>query len=540
MKRSIQQIAEPSRPARRPLVVTTAALLTLALPAASLLCAAAPPARQRAHAAPRHSATPAASAADAGFNRAVRPLIQKYCVSCHAGKNAPAGIDLASAKDASAVLKNRSAWDRVAQNVGNSHMPPAGSPAPTKAERDGLVEWVQSTTSAADCKLNDPGHVTLRRLNRAEYNNTVRDLCGVDIHPGDEFPNDDVGYGFDNIGDVLSISPLLMEKYIAAAAKVAHAAFQNPDDVLQPVQLNPPSFSYLAQATRVGDHAALAAQNAEVDCDYLFPTAGDYVLRAVVYQSQAGPEAAKMQFKLDDKDILSKNVFNAALTPMNAEVRMPVPGGKHKLSVVFTNPFHDNTDYSNLPRQQQRNRNLDRRLNVKQIVVLGPLHGPTAQSPLMQQLGNPQPDAAAAEPESRKFLAEFAGRAYRRPATHEEVEKLVHCADLARSKGESFQQSIEYAITAALCSPNFLFRIETRPAVAPAPAKSAAKPAVRLASRRGVKAKAKTVAAPATSAKYQLSDYALASRLSYFLWSSMPDDELLGLAAKGRLHDPAV
>ena len=386
-------------------------------------------------------------------------MVKQYCVGCHSGKGAAAGIDLSAAKTASAVLSNRSAWDRVAQNVASSHMPPAGKPAPTRAQRDALVDWVQSTTSAADCQLNDPGHVTLRRLNRAEYNNTMRDLCGVDIRPADAFPNDDVGYGFDNIGDVLTISPLLMEKYLAAAGKVAHAAFQSPDDLVRPVVFEPTLLTYVNQGVRTGDHALLPAANSEVTCDYTFPADGEYVLRAVAWQSQAGPDSAKMQMKLDGKEIGVKPVGNPVRNPRDFEVRLTVPAGKHRFGVAFTNPFHDDSEVQ--PGRQNRNRNRDRKLNVKELAVVGPLQGAKGQSPLMKLLGNPEPDEASRGTVARKFLGEFARRAYRRPVSRDEVDKLIKYSELARAQGQTFQQSIEYAMTAAMCSPNFLFRVET-------------------------------------------------------------------------------
>ena len=369
-------------------VRTPALLMTFLLPTTMLLYAASSQARTTGRtprsAAAKSSATVGKKAISAGFSHDVLPVVQKYCLGCHSGKSAAAGIDLSTAKDASSVSKNRSMWDRVTQNIGSNRMPPAGSPAPTKAQRDTLVNWIQTTTTSADCLLNDPGHVTLRRLNRAEYNNTVRDLCGVDIHPADAFPNDDVGYGFDNIGDVLSISPLLMEKYVAVAAKVAHATM----------------------------------------------------------------------------------------------------GG---------------------------------------------------QSKLMEQLDTFDPPDATRSTVARKFLTYFVQRAYRRPAAKDDVDRLVHYVELAHSQGETFQQGMEYAMTAAMCSPNFLFRIETNiPGVplAPAPVKGSGK--------RGSKVRLHVAHSKSGTDGSLLNDFALASRLSYFLWSSMPDDELYNLAAKGKLHDPTV
>ena len=528
--------------------MVTLRLLALAgvLPAAMLLVAAAWPqgrsARRSAHGATGPAAKPMSSQ-DAGFAHTVLPVLKKYCIACHSGKAANAGIDLSAAKDASSVLKNRSTWDRVTQNVASAHMPPAGQPAPSKAQRDALVAWVQSTTSAADCSLKDPGHVTLRRLNRAEYNNTVRDLCGVDIRPADAFPNDDVGYGFDDIGDVLTISPLLMEKYLTAAGKVAHAAFLSPDDMIRPVVIDPNQFTYANQSTHIGDRAVLAAQNSEIDCSYTFPSQGEYLIRAQAYQNGAGPQSAQMQVKLDDKEIGVENVGANVRQPRQYDIRLTVPAGKHVIHVVFTNPFHDDSQFTG---RQGNNRNRDRKLNVKAISIVGPLQGANAKSPLAKELGNPNPDDPARGPEERAFLADFARRAYRRPVSKDEVDKLARYADLARTQGQTFQQSIEFAMTAAMCSPNFLFRIEndipglTAAPPAPAPPK-ATKKFARTTKKHGVKTVAlKTVAVKASAGPLLLNDYALASRLSYFLWSSMPDDELFTLAAKGRLHDPNV
>lgn len=520
-------------------VRTRVLLLTCLLPATTLLYAAAlPQGHSQAHStksAPASSAKAGAGSAAAGFAKDVLPVLQKYCVGCHTGKSAQAGIDLSLAKDAGSVLKDRDSWDRVAQNITSGHMPPTGSPAPTDVQRTTLVSWVQSTTAAADCLLKDPGHVTLHRLNRAEYNNTVRDLCGVDISPADSFPNDDVGYGFDNIGDVLSISPLLMEKYIAVAAKVAHAAFQSPDEMLRPVLFDPARLNYANQSTRAGDHAVLPALNSEAGCDYSFPEAADYLLRAVAYQNQAGPEAAKMQIRLDDKEVAVKNVTSGPRDPKPYEILVHVPAGRHHLSVVFTNPFHDDSLPGSRP---QRNR--DRRLNLKALAVVGPLQGAGALSPLAKQIGSVPPDAASRSAAARKFLTDFVRRAYRRPAANADVDKLVRCVDLAQSQGETFQQGIEYAMTAAMCSPKFLFRIETDVPGIPHTVKTGIKTPVRTAAKTAGKSGVKTAVLKADAHKYFLNDFALASRLSYFLWSTMPDEELFDLAAKGSLQNPAV
>ncbi len=520
------------------------ALLACILPASALLVAAASPSLS-AHSkggsgasgknvvgkTPGGATTPSAQA---GFAHDVLPMLQKYCVSCHTGKAAQAGIDLAHYKTVDGVLKDRDNWDRVAQAVSSAHMPPTGLPAPTKAQRDTLVNWVQATTSAADCKLNDPGHVTLRRLNRAEYNNTIRDLCGVDIHPADAFPNDDVGYGFDNIGDVLSISPLLMEKYVSAAEQVAHAAFENPDKFIKPESFTSTRLNYISQSSNLGDHASLYTTNSEAGVDYTFPTNGDYMLRSIAWQDKAGPDAAKMELRLDGKPLKAFDVTAGARDPKPYEMRVTVPAGQHRYSVVFLNDFYDSSEPNN-----RRKGNRDRNLNVKALEIVGPLHSDDSESFLAKQLGQFDPNDATRDSVARKFLTDFTRRAYRRPVTKEEVDALLRYVDLAHKQGEPFRKGIEYAMTAAMCSPNFLFRVET---TSPAP-KATTKSATRTVKNTGkshIKTAALTTAADGASGKYLLGDYALASRLSYFLWSSMPDDELYALAAKGKLQDNTI
>src|SRR5205823_1229048 len=129
------------------------------------------------------------------FERDVAPMLAKYCSPCHAGKSPSAGISVVSYKTLAALLKDRDTWERISQNVGNGHMPPSGAPHPTMAQRAMITSFIDGSLSKNDCKIQDPGRVTLRRLNREEYNNTIRDLIGLDLRPADEFPSDDVGYG---------------------------------------------------------------------------------------------------------------------------------------------------------------------------------------------------------------------------------------------------------------------------------------------------------------------------------------------------------
>jgi hypothetical protein len=176
-------------------------------------------------------ATRPAPAAKPEFARDVAPLLAKYCLACHDSTKARGGVALDIFLDDAAVSQHAPLWEKVASALHSDGMPPAGKPSPSEAELDTLNAWLDTVVFQCDgtTEKNEGGRVTVRRLNRTEYNNTVRDLVGLDLHPGDEFPADDVGYGFDNIGDVLSLSPLLIEKYLAAAEKVVGAALQSPD-----------------------------------------------------------------------------------------------------------------------------------------------------------------------------------------------------------------------------------------------------------------------------------------------------------------------
>jgi mono/diheme cytochrome c family protein len=467
-----------------------------------------------------HSASSAASSTQVSFDKNVAPLLKKYCLSCHSGTSAQSGVALDKYKSVATILKDRDTWDRVANAVSASAMPPAGMPHPTSAERERLATWIQTSLSTAACDVKDPGSVTLRRLNREEYNNTVRDLFGMDLRPGDEFPNDDVGYGFDNIGDVLSISPLLMEKYLNAAEKVSKTLVVLPGaapEMLKRVQA--------AQGTQTagsgqvyGDGYRILQTEGEISVPFDFPQTGEYEIRAKAFQQRVGPEPAKMSFRVDGKYIKGVDVATGANNPTTFFVRTPVQAGKRPVAVAFTNPFHDNTPAPEGKRRPEF-RPLDRTLTVMYLEVVGPFDTKTQPTDAQRKLivespkeNTPEAWTAAA----KKDLRPFAARAFRRPVSDAEVNRLVRCALLARDNGEPFERGMQLAIQATLVSPNFLFRVEVEP--------QGTSPN-SLLRKEGAK----------RPAERMLNPYELASRLSYFLWSSMPDEELTRAAANGSL-----
>lgn len=423
------------------------------------------------------------------FAKTIRPLVAKYCVGCHSGASPSAGIGLDKFTTEASVQADRATWDRVVQNISSLHMPPAGAPHPSATERTSVVAWLQGL-QAADCKLSDPGRVTMRRLNRFEYDNTVRDLTGLDMHLAADFPTDDVGYGFDNVGDVLSISPLLMEKYLAAADKIARNVI--------PISENKPAI--YEGDTLKNDHGGSPANDGEwllssegtVTATHDFPHTGSYRIRIKAAGQQAGSEPTKMAVHLDGVVIAKVDVTATEAKPAEFEFPIRVESGKHKIGAEFTNDY-----YKAGPPAEDRNL-LIYSVQVENPAPMAPTM-PAEERRIITHAFTPGDRKAAGE-----FLKGFASRAFRRPATPAEVDRLTQIADMVMKDGEPFERAIQVGVQAVLASPNFIFRVERE------------------------------------DGSTKLNSYELASRLSYFLWSSTPDDRLEGLAATGELLKPAV
>lgn len=432
--------------------------------------------------------------------------MKKFCVPCHSGKQPSAGLDLTEYKNVSQMVKARATWDKVANSVSTKHMPPMEMPQPTDDERGSLAQWIQATLTNATCDVKEPGRVTLRRLNRAEYNNTVYDLLGVDSKPADDFPSDDVGYGFDNIGDVLSISPLLMEKYLNAARKISRAAIVAPED--RTIRA-----AKFVASKLTGDggnfdetNGVILFSNGSTGADYDFPAPGTYVLKVTAFGQQAGPDPCKMAFMVGAKqekqvDVRAKQdrfgVYETQVTVDKA--------GKQRVAASFLNDYYKEES----PDPALKG---DRNLIIQQIEVV-PLdvQATREESPQQKRLVSARPTAkteAANDAATRKVLASYLPRAFRRPVTAAEIAPIARIAALTRKAGGSYEKSLQVAVQASLVSPNFLFHIEKD--------------------------------ANQGAAKRPLNDYELATRLSYFLWSSMPDDRLLSLAGQGKLKNTDV
>ena len=494
------------------------------------------------------------------FETTVQPFLAKNCYTCHSAKLQSGGLNLQTYQTGQSMLQDRDRWDLILTRISSGIMPPKGAPQPDKADVTAVTSWIQAEFERADKAIKPvPGHVTARRLNRAEYNNTIRDLLGVDIHPADDFPQDDSGYGFDDIGDVLSLSPVLMERYLAAAEKISRLAVFGPVN-LKPVlaRYQPPTRRRLESA---GDPVTIPAYYTLTDYDttglalpsalhltHLFPAEGEYLFRCNVGNKRpAGSEALKMAVWIDGKNSGTVDVLDNNNEGQSFDYRIRVPKGDHWVAASFLNEFEGlpasygalNPSKRPVPPPPDPSRFLQppaANATAQEIAdyktrVANFANRPKRAEPADSlkinwiEIEGPFKFTPAPWPESRKkifvceqhtpaceraILTSLATRAFRRPAAPDEVEGFLKLTAEARKRGHTYDEALALAIQAMLVSPDFLFRIEK------APAGSAADDA-RL-----------------------INQYELASRLSYFLWSTMPDAELMDAARRGTLRTPAV
>jgi hypothetical protein len=436
------------------------------------------------------------------YTSQVHNVLEKYCVSCHNDKKKSAGLSLVGLSDEKTARKDRKLWDKIADQIQSREMPPEGKPQPNEVERKSVTDWVHLDLNKVDCGLvRDPGRPTLRRLNRNEYNNTIRDLVGVDFRPGDDFPADDVGYGFDNIGDVLSLPPILLEKYLTAAesvldkAIVINRAIVKSKDTFRAQNL----ISTLGKESKQKGRIALTSNGAAIQ-QYDFQHDADYFIRVRASGDRAGTELPKLSIKIDRKEV---KVFDVDATAGNAkiyEVRTRVKVGKQPVAAEFTNDFLD----ANAKDPKMKDRNL----YIEAIEIEGPIDAKPKELPETHKrifVSMPATNSISEkESTAAKILQSFMRRAFRRPVKMEETAKYVKLFRYVDGQGEQFERAIQIALRAVLVSPHFLFKVEKDPN-------------------------------PTDTTPHRLDPYEYATRISYFLWSSMPDEELFKMADDGSI-----
>ncbi len=466
-------------------------------------------------------------------------VIERYCAGCHNDRLRTANLTLDQA-DLAHVAADAPLWEKVLQKLQAREMPPAGRPRPDEATYAGFAAWLAENLDAAAAERVNPGRsAAVHRLNRAEYTNAVRDLLALDIDGRALLPADDASYGFDNIGDVLTVSQPLLERYLSAAQRISRLAVGDTDigagEVIYHASRN------FRQDDRMGEELPFGTRGG-VSVRHTFPVDAEYGIRVELQRAimsgrlkGLGDRAADLEdehridVRLDGKLVRSFTVGPAdivggidrrgglqATQQLDQElfVRLPVEAGPHAVTVTFpgqsgapeglrlplpTRSFSHNDDSSGLPA-------------ISAVTIGGPydVRG-VGDAPSRRRIFTCRPAGASDEERcAASILSALARRAYRRPVTATDVDPLLATYRDRRTAGADFEAGVQAGVAAVLVNPHFLFRVERDPeGLAPGDA-------------------------------YEIDGLELASRLSFFLWSSIPDDELLALAVRGELGEPDV
>jgi hypothetical protein len=436
------------------------------------------------------------------YSEHVSPLLKQYCFDCHGNGKSKGDLALDKWKDQKEALADSKTWQRITEMIQGHEMPPKKKAQPTEKERNTIVAWVETAVLKTDCANPDPGRVTIRRLNRTEYNNTIRDLLGVDFQPADDFPVDDSGYGFDNIGDALSMPPILIEKYLGAAEKIVDAALGRMESRKQRLSVDELEVGYNAKRRGDGWVTLNSIEEDDVAVAQTVPVPGEYIVRVRAYARQETTNTIKLTFMLDKTPVETVSVETNLSTPKVYETKMTIPGGKHRVRAVVRRNKEGLSEAQAL--NWKSGREQKGTVSVKWLEIEGPLTASTSET--RKRLIPRDPPRGKERQFARDILDNFARRAFRRPVTKQEVERLVGLAEQAWKRGEKFEDGLALALQATLVSPHFLYRGELQPE--PDNPKSV----------------------------HPVNEYALASRLSYFLWSTMPDEELFRHAQRRALR----
>jgi hypothetical protein len=494
-----------------------------------------------------------------GFDTLVKPFLAENCYPCHGNRKHKNGLNFEALDSVESLTDDWYRWDEVVRKLRRREMPPDEEPQPPDHQRQAVAGWLSRELERIDrLAPPDPGRVTTRRLNRTEYNNTIRDLLGVDVRPADDFPQDDSGYGFDNIADVLSLSPVLMEKYLSAADKVARLALYGAPQ-LQPTLTRLRSDGRRVREARTFpaeyDVTGLSLPNA-FHAVHRVPVDGEYIVRVALGGVRpAGSEPITVALWVDDREVraVGHDPERAArfdddrqdFGGQTTEFRVRLPAGDRRLSVAIPRIYeglparYGGPNPSARPEppprefkppegatperiEQLRKRFEETEAELEKIPLNGvrvssvDVGGPYSQTigPSRQSLekvytcghldGGHQPWCAT------RIMTDLARRAFRRPVTRREVATFVGVVRDVEQDEHSFTEGIAAGIQALLVSPDFLFRIERdRPAIGGGSA-------------------------------HPISQHELATRLSYFLWASMPDGELRRAADAATLRNPRV
>ncbi len=477
-------------------------------------------------------------------------VLNQYCVTCHNAKLKTGGLEL-DKLDFQHVGANAETWEKVARKLRAGMMPPAGAPRPQRKSLDELAAAIENALDRAAAANPNPGRAPLHRMNRGEYANAIRDLLSVDVDAATLLPADDSSNGFDNIADVLGVSPALLERYVSAAAKVSRLAVGDPETA--PLDVTYTVRGDLSQ-TETLDGLPLGTRGGTV-IRHNFPLDGEYLIKLSLMKLSFGQvfgEGAEGQelevtlngervklyqldpvpmffMKASGKPAPPAPLTDPAANPLTERVKMTpdirlefklnAKAGPQTIGVAFLEKsYAANEDLVHRPGASTFDPNIgmqygyDTVPHLARVDITGPYNATgSGDTPSRRRIFVCHPNAPADEiPCARKILANLVRRAFRRAPGDSDIESLLSFYQQQRNKGGTFEAGIEIALRRILADPEFVFRFEPPPPNA------------------------------APGEPYRISDTELASRLSFFLWSSIPDDELLSLAIEGKLHEPAV
>jgi hypothetical protein len=453
------------------------------------------------------------SSGTAEFRKDIRPILENYCFDCHADGANKGNIAFDQFKSDQAALEDRELWLHVLKNLRAGLMPPPKKAQPTADEKAVVERWIKRAVFAADPQHPDPGRVTIRRLNRTEYRNTIRDLIGIRYDTQSIFPADDTGHGFDNIGDVLTLPPMLLEKYVLAANQIVSRAVPTAPRVIREEIVDGADFlggtndrpkGRYRQAEFPEPLSLSYYRPAAVSNTFKASVAGTYQLAVALMVSEKFVDnvfdynKCRVIFRVDGKELLRHEYGWEAGKPFHYSYDVDLAAGEHELTF----------ELEPLTPEEKQTRTLS--MQITSVKVRGPMAREHWVQPKDYAKFFPKKvpdDAKGRRAYARELLGDFARRAFRRPTDEKTVDRLVELAEsVYKQPSKTFEAGISQAMVATLASPRFLFR-EERPEKVPA------------------------------SGLYPFVDeFSLASRLSYFLWSSMPDPELLRLAEAGELR----
>lgn len=443
-------------------------------------------------------------------------LTTRYCATCHSQKLKTGGVVL-EGLDFSNVGANAEVLEKVVHKIRTGEMPPKGLPRPDAATSTQFTSWLSDSLDRYGAAHPDPGRSVIHRLNRAEYSNAIRDLLELDTQPGELLPVDDSGYGFDNIGDVLSFSPALLERYMSAARRVSRLAVGD-------LSTKPVDEEFQARALgmrtnrneRVSDDLPFDSRGG-MSFRYYFPLDAEYQIRVklgtdapylVRLPVKAGLRTVGVDFLRESEkpELAAPPTRRGGGPPPMLKVQLPPAEMDLRLDGARLKRFEVPQTGGGPAGGPQGPPQVDK------VIVSGPYNATgRGDTPSRERIFVCRPPADGKDEQgcAHTILSALARRAFRRPVTDKDIRPLMAFFQTGRSAGD-FDQGIEKALRAVLVSPDFLFRIERDPA------------------------------GQQTAAIHRVSDFEMASRLSFFLWSTIPDDELLGLAEKKKLSDPAV